>query len=62
MRKQMTHAVKLAVRRSPLGPILVHMLRGMRGNAALSRGRRNPARWHEFEVAHPDAFGSLYEI
>jgi SAM-dependent methyltransferase len=26
------------------------------------RDRRNLARWHEFEIAHPDAFGSLYEI
>jgi SAM-dependent methyltransferase len=26
------------------------------------RDLRNLARWHEFEIAHPDAFGSLYEI
>jgi SAM-dependent methyltransferase len=40
MRQQLIHAFKLAIRLSPLGPILVQILRRMRGNAALARGRR----------------------
>jgi SAM-dependent methyltransferase len=49
MRKQLTHAIKLAIRRSPLGPILIQILRKRRGNTALAKGRRegwdDAARW-----------------
>lgn len=49
MRQQLTHAIKRAIRLSPLGPILVQTLRKRRGNAALARGRREgwdaAARW-----------------
>ncbi|MEW6332687.1 MAG: hypothetical protein AB1558_00290, partial [Thermodesulfobacteriota bacterium] len=40
MNEQFSHAVKRAIRLSPLGPLLVRIYRGRRGNAALVLGRR----------------------